>query len=559
MTLLRYWHTLRDLRPVQIYGRIAQRLLRPRPDHSPAPVCRPQSSVWVSPARHAPSMLGPRRFRFLEVERELSWPAGWNDPAIHKLWLFNLHYFADLVSDDADERAHWHRELIAQWIADNPPFGGQGYVPYCVSQRVINWIKWLLAKNDPVAGMLDSLALQTRYLEQRVERHLQGNHLLANATALAFAGLYFGGIEGDRWLATALELFRHELPQQVLPDGGHYELSPMYHSLVLEHLLDVMNVASAFKTAAPEAADLTAAWRPQIALMRQWMHAMAFPDGQIALLSDSAWEIAPTPAELEAYAERLGLPAIVSSTSRVTSLADSGYVRLVSGPAVLIADVGPLGARYQPGHGHADVLSFELALGNERLIVDTGTSVYYGNNRQRLQERGTAAHNTVIVDGQDSSEVWDVFRVARRAKPVDLSINESSPDQLEVRCGHDGYLRLPGRVRHRRTWRLSADELVIEDQVAGRFTSAVARFHLDPQVRVVIPTTESNSSGPKAAPSRAILELGPWRVDFEASGSELSIEASQYHPQFGATIENECLVWRLTQSTAVFRFRWSRR
>jgi uncharacterized heparinase superfamily protein len=549
VTLLRYWYTLRDLRPVQIYGRIAQRLVRPRPDHSPAPECRPQAGTWVSPARQSDAMLGPRRFRFLGEERELSWPQGWNDPAIHKLWLFNLHYFADLASNDADERTPWHRELIARWINENPPFAGHAWVPYCVSQRIVNWIKWLLVNNDPVAGMLDSLALQTRYLEQRIERHLQGNHLLANAMALAFAGLYFGGTEGDRWLAIALDLLRHEVPQQILRDGGHYELSPMYHSLVLEHLLDVTNAANAFKTAAPEAANLTATWRLQIEQMRRWLHAMTFPDGQIALFSDSALEIAPVPAELDAYAERLGLQALVPTAQRVTQLADSGYVRLASGPAVLIADVGPLGARYQPGHGHADVLSFELALGKDRLVVDTGTSVYYGNDSQRLQERGTAAHNTVTVDGENSSEVWDVFRVARRAKPVDHSIDESSPVQVTVGCGHDGYLRLAGRVRHHRAWRLSADELVIEDQVAGQFASAIARFHLDPLIRVTAPPEKTFVN----------LELGPWQIQFEATGSEMSIEPAEYHPRFGTTIENLCLVCRLTKSPAVFRFRWSRR
>ena len=559
MTLLRYWYTLRDLRPVQIYGRISLRLLRPRPDYSPAPECRPQAGAWVSPARHSPAMLGPRRFRFLSEERELSWPAGWNDPAIHKLWLFNLHYFADVASDNADERTAWHHELIARWIADNPPFTGHSWVPYCVSQRIVNWIKWLLAGNLPLAGMLDSLALQTRYLEQRIERHLQGNHLLANATALAFAGLYFSGAEGDRWLATALDLFRHEVPKQILRDGGHYELSPMYHSLVVEHLLDVTNAASAFATAAPEAADLTATWRSQITQMRHWLHAMSFPDGQIALFSDSAWEIASSLAELDAYAERLGHLPVTPLAPRVTRLADSGYVRLTSGPAVLIADVGPLGARYQPGHGHADVLSFELALGNDRLVVDTGTSVYYGNNPQRLQERGTAAHNTVTVDGENSSEVWDVFRVARRANPIGLTIVESPAGLLEVGCAHDGYLRLAGRVRHHRRWRLSDDGLEIEDQVEGRFTSAIARFHLDPLVRVATPPTESLPTTPTITPSRAILELGPWRIEFEARGSELSIEPSTYHPRFGATIENLCLVCRLTQSSAVFRFRWSRR
>ncbi|MBX9790222.1 MAG: heparinase II/III family protein [Pirellulales bacterium] len=550
MNALRYYYTLRDLKPVQIYGRVWQRLIQPRPDDRPAPPLRPRTGRWLPPARHAPAMTGPRRFRFLGEERELDWPSSWNDPAIHKLWLFNLQYFADLASDDAHHRADWHRALIARWIADTRPFVGHAWVPYCTSQRIINWIKWLLAGNEPVPGMLDSLALQIRYLEQRLEHHVQGNHLLANAVALAFAGVFFNAREGDRWLATALTLLRAQVVEQVLADGGHYELSPMYHALVLEHLLDVANLAQAYSAAIPEATTPVAGWSERIAAMVRWLQTMTFPDGQIALLSDSAWEIAATTAELGDYASRLGFRLPPLAEGPVTPLADSGYVRLQQGPAVLIADVGPLGARYQAGHGHADVLSFELALAGQRVIVDTGTSVYYGNSLARLQERGTAAHNTVTVDGANSSEVWDNFRVARRARPRDLFIGQprtqGEDDALVVSCAHDGYLRLPGRVLHRRTWRLTSEALEIEDRLDGRFETAVARFHFDPAIQLV-----------SQAADGCKFRVPGWSIELVTRGCRLKLERSAYHPRFGTSHDNLCIAAELLGPLARFRYSWT--
>ncbi|MEN9780004.1 MAG: hypothetical protein RL014_1152 [Pseudomonadota bacterium] len=96
---------------------------------------------------------------------------------------------------------------------------------------------------------------------------------------------------------------------------------------------------------------------------------------------------------------------------------DSGYVRLDNGPAVALLDVAPVGPDYLPGHAHADTLSFELSVGAQRVLVNSGTSCY-GSSAERLRQRGTAAHNTVVVNGQDSSEVWGGFRVARRPLPA---------------------------------------------------------------------------------------------------------------------------------------------
>ncbi|MGD9648616.1 MAG: heparinase II/III family protein [Pirellulales bacterium] len=565
MNLLRLLHTIRHLRPVQLYGRVWQQLTRPRADRRPAPPVRPQPEPWTRPAEHPPTMLGPATFRFLSETRDLAWPGGWNDPDIHKLWLFNLHYFADLAAVDCDARRAWHEALISRWIQDNPPFAGHAWVPYCVSQRIIHWVKWLLAGNDPAAGMLDSLAMQARYLERRLEYHVQGNHLLANATALAFTGVYFNGKEGDRWLATALSLLRAQVDEQILRDGGHFELSPMYHALVLEHLLDVTNLARAYSGTVPEVATLADSWHARIAAMLGWLRTMTFPDGQIAVVSDSAWEIAATTAQLAAYADRLGYASPPLSPQPCLHLSDSGYLRLQRGPAVLIADVGPIGASYQAGHGHADVLSFELALGEQRVVVDTGTSVYYGNPRARLLERGTPAHNTITVDGADSSEVWDNFRVARRAHPRRLAIENASASTddtvLVVSCAHDGYRRLPGRVEHHRTWRLTGDRLQIDDRLDGQFQSAVARFHLDPAARIVAlgddELAEQIEEVGKSLPGNCRVILPGWSVVLETSGCRLRLERSTYHPRFGTSLDNLCIAAELTGPQASFCWSWS--
>lgn len=501
-------------------------------------------------------MLGPERFRFLNEERQLRWPEGWNDSAAHQLWIYNLHYFEDLTAHDAAARAQWHRALIERWIRENPPFAGKGWDPYPLSLRIANWIKWFLAGNEPSDAMLDNLALSARYLLRRIEYHLLGNHLLANAKALVFAGLFFSGGEADRWLQTGCRLLERELPEQILADGGHFELSPMYHSIILEDLLDLLNLARRYPSVGHRR------WRavvdelvPRIGGMRRWLVTMCFPDGQIALFNDAAWGIAPRPDELDGYATRLGLPPVDGTTDGLTHLAASGYVRLQRGEAVVIADVGEIGPDYQPGHGHADVLTFEFALGRDRLVVNSGTSVYYGNDRQRHIERSTAAHNTVEIDGENSSEMWSNFRVARRARPCHLSVKDEGDAGLLVRCQHDGYERLPGRVRHTRTWRLRDGTLDIVDELSGNWQAATARFHLHPAVAVEV--DRHGSSFPSAHAQQAVLlQLGSREVKFASGDGEVLDEPSHFHPEFGVSQPNRCVRVELTGAAANFRFAW---
>jgi uncharacterized heparinase superfamily protein len=515
--MLCYWHTLRHLRPGQLIGRARFKLARPSPDLRPAPPLRGTGGHWTCPAARRPSMLGPSEFLFLNDRRSID-GGRWDDPTLAKLWRYNLHYFDDLCATGAPDRARWHHALIGRWVRENPPAHGTGWEPYPTSLRIVNWCKWTLAGNDLPAEAIHSLAVQARWLTRRLEWHLLGNHLFVNAKALVFAGCLFDGPEADAWRATGTRILVEQVPEQVLPDGGQFERSPMYHALALEDVLDLINLARTFPA-------LGSGWMHAIegcvGPMRRWLSVMCHPDGEVSFFNDSAIGVHPSPGELDRYARRLGLGELAAVADGVTVLADSGYVRMQRGDAVAIVDVGPVGPDYLPGHAHADTLSFELSIGGRRVLVNSGTSEY-GVGPERLRQRGTAAHNTVVVNGQDSSEVWGGFRVARRARPSRLEVCPDS-DPMRVACAHDGYARLRGSPSHRRTWELGTRSLRIIDDVS-RARDARSRWHWAPGSEIL--------DG-----DRVRLTCGR-QLRLEAEGGEVTTMASTWHPEFGRVVSN---------------------
>jgi uncharacterized heparinase superfamily protein len=533
----RLWRTVRHLKPGQIVGRAHFLWHRPRVELHSAPPLRPSCGLWVRPAAREANLTGPTRLRFLSAERSLD-DCGWDKPEVERLWRYNLHYFDDLNADSAECRRDWQRALLARWLAENPPPKGTAWEPYPVSLRIVNWVKWALVGGDLGEQATQSLAVQARWLARRLEWHLLGNHLFVNAKALVFAGSFFDGPEAARWRAEGSRILRRQLAEQILPDGGQFERSPMYHALALEDVLDLINVLAASGASAD---SLGEALRPQVKPMRRWLQAMTHPDGEIAFFNDAAMGIAPRAEELDAYAGRLGFPGRSEPLPELTVLADSGFVRMQRGPAVVIADVGPVGPDYLPGHAHADTLSFELSLHGRRLIVNSGTSEY-GVGAERLRQRGTAAHSTVSVDGQDSSEVWGGFRVARRARPYG-GFARVVEGRIEVGCRHDGYRRLPGRPVHARRWMLDAHGLDVEDEVSHAPGRACMHVHWAPGVHCL--------------PDGSVMFEDARAAQLELHGTSRREVASTWHPRFGEVVSNESTVARITGTSCILRLRWT--
>ena len=514
------------------------------PDLAPPPRRRELTGEWLPPIGKRESLQGRWRFKLLNEERDLSFPEDWNPPGLPRLWVYNLHYFDDLNAFNAAERTELHRDLMIRWVEDNAPSCGPGWEPYPTSLRIVNWIKWVLAGNEPPQVVDHSLAVQARWLLRRVEYHLLGNHLLANAKALIFAGVYFDGPEAEAWRRKGERILRNQLPEQILPDGGHYERSPMYHLLVLEDLLDLVNLYSAYKRQIP------VFWYDAIERMLEWSRFMRHPDGEIPFFNDASIGIAPPPEEIDRYAESLGFD--VGEAIENGCLSESGYCRMTKDGVVLFVDCGPIGPDFQPGHAHADTLSFEVSVQGRRLLVNSGTSTYEWGP-ERAHQRGSEAHNTLVIDGLDSSEVWSAFRVARRARVSGLR-SDFGGSQFIISARHDGYIRLSKAALHERTWRLSDDGLEILDRISGQGRHHVELFfHLHPGVDIKEDCGVINLSWAGSERKIAILDPDP--------AVHVSVESYAYHPGFGRSIPSRRVVCRAEVElpcTLTTRIEWVR-
>jgi uncharacterized heparinase superfamily protein len=210
-----------------------------------------------------------------------------------------------------------------------------------------------------------------------------------------------------------------------------------------------------------------------------------------------------------------------------------------------VCDCAAVGADYLPGHAHADALSFELSLGDHRVLVNSGTS-QYGADAERQRQRGTAAHNTVVVNGQDSSEIWAGFRVARRAR-VKLRTVTSTPRAVIIEASHDGYRRLPGRNEHRRRWTLDDRSLRIEDEISGTFATAATYFHIHPEVDARVHGTTEVQLACNGQSLRMVFE----------GASSIELRSGTWHPRFGVTVPNRCIMASFARAKLTTTMFWA--
>ena len=516
-----YWHTVRHLKPIQIWGRIWNRMPKPGPGRVSGMVPRQVVGTWRTSVFKKAELEGPRTFRILNQKRTLK-RGKWEPTGAARLWKYHLHYFDDLNAKGAEKRRKWHRGLITAWILENPPGQGTGWEPYPTSRRIVNWVKYFYRGLRAETEWLDSLATQADWLSRRLEWHLLGNHLLANAKALVFAGSYFEGTKARSWQEKGMRILEEQISEQILPDGGHEERSPMYQALILEDILDLMQLGRL----CPDLRARTDRWMGIVGKMLDWLLAMTHPDGGISFFNDAAEGMAGRVSDLTRYAAGMGIRGDKRRGARAMQKAGgSGYFRLKAGPAMVIGDLAPLGPDHLPAHGHADTLSFEMSLGPRRVFVNVGTSEY-GSGVRRQWERGTEAHNTVCLNGVNSSETWDGFRVGKRAQ-----VFRRRAGDREAEGGHDGYEHLPGRNLHRRRWKLSRHQLLVEDEVSPPHPKAKAIFRLAPGLRFR-----------EEAGQWEIRDHGRIVVGMRFFGGIGKVEKTRCAKEFGRLEKAECLV-----------------
>lgn len=538
--LLLLFHTLKYLRWPQFYFRLYRKIHKAAVTEVFSGALAPRSKEWVSCPLYNEKLTTDFSATFLSHSKKLHLPADWNDESHSKLWVYNLHYFEDLIADNAQEKQAFHLDFLNKWIEQNPVGKGNGWEPYPISLRIPNVLKAWQAGLPLTPKHFESLHAQASYLSNDLEKHLLGNHYFVNLKALLFAGVVF---ENDRWFKIAIKGLLKEIPDQTLEDGANFELTPMYHALILVDMLDMYNLCQAYQAKVPK--ELVILLVTYIPKMLSFMDLMTHNDGGVSFFNDSVDGIAPKKERIIYYAKQLGFSfePMSSEPPRAIDSRASGYMVATHSGNKLLFDAANVGPDYIPGHAHADTLSFEFSIGSERVFVNSGTS-QYGLGEKRLTERKTVSHNTVEVDEKDSTQVWSGFRVAKRARVLNRN-SSLVGDNLIIEAAHNGFKKIFNGPIHHRKMTLTSSSLQVVDSLEGTFNKAVARFYIHPEINAEI--------------RENILTLNGrhFKLCCDVSALQVALVDSTWHPGFGLTKKNKCLEVLFTKSLNDIEFKWT--
>ena len=461
------YHTVRYLKPKQVYYRLyyffRKRIFFLNAVQRPLPVFK--LIKWENKLNYPLTYLHKdKSFTFLNITHQFSDQIDWNYNGHGKLWTYNLNYFDFLNQEGMSKNIGIY--LLNDYIKNNKILK-DGKEPYPISLRGINWVKFLTENSIKDTLIEKALYNDFRTLFNNIEYHLLGNHLLENAFSLLFGAYYF---QDKKFYHKSKQILISELKEQILNDGGHFELSPMYHQIILFRVLDCIQL---IKLNSWKNDELLNFLKVIGSKMTSWLNQVTFNNGNIPCVNDSTFNIAPTSKELIKYAVLVGV------TINKIILSDSGYRKFKNNKFELFVDVGNIGPSYQLGHAHSDTLSFILHVNNKPVFVDTGVSTYE-KNEKRQTERQTSAHNTVVINNEDQSQVWGGFRVAKRARVKNLKEGFDF-----VQAEHDGYKKLG--VSHIRKFSIDKSLVQIKDTFINDSNyNQTAYFHLHPSLKNLI-------------------------------------------------------------------------
>src|ERR1051326_7858518 len=431
----------------------------------------------------------------------------------------------------------WEK-LVASWIQQSPadfgPTDAHG-------RRIQNWIyAWNMFADAPhfsgLAEGLDekivaSVAEQARYLRNHLTA--ERNHRTLELYALLMVALALPEAADPDLLDFAREAFYQNLLTDVRPDGVHREHSTHYHMMVLRSYLGARANLHRFGLSFPQDYDERLQRACEFA-----MHCHR-PDGGIPTLSDSDAGNYSDLLQLAAsmfsrpdflYAATSGSQGL-SPEKRYVGFPDAGYHIQRSGwgqgnipfehEGFLIFDCGPLG---DGGHGHYDILNVEIAARGKSLIIDPGRYTYSEHPPNfRHWFKGTAAHNTVCIDGLDQVP-YRRGNPKKKPLPQARLLERWSAPGFDLICG-TAQSHCYEAIHTRRIFYIADEYWIICDSLAGeqphRFD---LRFHLAPEAweRVYI------VGNTVCAPDLTLVF---------SQGSSLQIEPGWFAPLYGVKQE----------------------
>jgi hypothetical protein len=411
---------------------------------------------------------------------------------------------------------------IESWIDANPPFRGIHWASMIelahrvASLLVVTGLIGERAFDDKLRAKIGaSLAAHGWWIERFPSRFSSANnHRIAETAGLYLLGVLAPGLTAaSRWEAAGRRMLEHEAGCQFHADGVPAEQSVSYGAFSLEWL------ALCGKVGAVAGRPFDEAYWQQLISAARFLRAITDASGHQPHLGDDDG----SHVLASGFAERGYINSILSALAAVTDTPDfappypvahlreavfgrpapppqpssglrhypaGGYTLAReyrnAGEVLWLMDHGPLGYLGIAAHGHADALSVWLHIGGRPVLVDAGTYRYYGDHAWRDHFRSTPAHNTLVIDGRDSSRTAGPFNWSARAKTTVIEMRTES-DRWVVEAEHDGYRAGFGLVHRRRLERQPAGAFLLTDRLIGRGRPVPVEigFLLDPTLTLI--------------------------------------------------------------------------
>lgn len=431
-----YYYTVINMKPSQVVNRLRIKMgkgcslgVSPSDNYTNIQKVESPESLDFDPvflARFPVEELMEDMISILHSSKDMNWKTTWEFKDKSALWNFNLHYFEYLFPlvkawKDTGEKKYLDKtvEMIEGWIDNNTRGSSPGWASYTTALRIVTWISYYgyvveALPEDFRKKFLLSLHDQYLHLSKHLEKDILGNHYFEDLKSLVIASIFF---RDEAVLKKALVDFKAECREEILADGMHFELSPMYHKIIFE---GVLRAAIILRGAGKKDTEIEAYLQPMLDV------AYSFEDGleRVPLFNDGGNNVTKSLDALVVTAEEeFGLSPRFKG--RLEASGFYIYEKNTDGHRwKLIVDAGQPGPRYIPGHAHCDAMSFELFCDGKPVVVNCGTYAYQCKERSFF--RSTAAHNTIKINEKEQSQCWGAFRLAKRSTTKTQGVREDS-------------------------------------------------------------------------------------------------------------------------------------
>lgn len=479
------------------------------------------------------------KFTFINITNKVDLTNAWNDKDLQHLWRYNLHYFEYLfrlgyeyLRDSSNDQYYdKFKYLIQNWMENNLLGFGDGWYPYTISIRITSWISVyqmfkhrIISDRDFNERFIESIYLQYKYLKSNQEKDVLGNHYFENIKAIIIGSIFFEDVN-------VKEKFKEELikqlEEQILEDGMHFELSPMYHKIILEDLIKITcwlkddSIYNQLIFYIQKMIDVTFSFENEF--------------GKTPAFNDSADGISKEYESLLITCKKY-----FDLTPQFKSeFESSGFYIIKDNCKSLIFDTGDICPSYLPAHGHCDALSFELSLKNKPIIVNSGTYMYQ-NGKWRSYFRSTASHNTVFISGKEQSQFWGSFRVAKRIKKV----RRKQFDYRNIKFYAGSYISYCNDEHIRYIGNIDKSKIIVLDYVKSAKKENIESYlHFAPGVCVDI-----EDSVAKVVFDRTSMRIHVFGI------SRCEIDKGWYSDKFNVKEENKVLIFKKSNQREVFGY-----